>query len=408
MPRLSDHFAGIMVKRLSVVETDRKRSNQHEFNGTAEMKHHLGIERQQIKARFIYLGHDEDQRLSLDENVTWYDAREQHPSRTEHRLYFQNNEVMSRASADDILIIGLRNDRSVVLLIVNSESDDLPDVLWLFGTREDLVGQRPQRIDPALVEQRSLSLFNRIAEFAGLDVEIETRDDWLDLLLSRFGERFPPTRALSALARETLEGEISEKEDPDGTLINLMDREEVLFRQLERHIVSRHLEEHADSWAADVDAFVSFSLGVQNRRKSRAGHALENQLEWIIQRNGIRYARGAMTERRSKPDFLFPGAAEYHDEATDPLYLTMLGVKTTCKDRWRQVLREADRIEDKHLLTLQPAISENQTAEMQASRLALVVPSPLHHGFSPAQQHWLISLHQFMCIVAQRDRWLMS
>jgi hypothetical protein len=30
----------------------------------------------------------------------------------------------------------------------------------------------------------------------------------------------------------------------------------------------------------------------------------------------------------------------------------MLGVKTTCSDRWRQVLAEADRIQLKHLLTL--------------------------------------------------------
>lgn len=45
---------------------------------------------------------------------------------------------------------------------------------------------------------------------------------------------------------------------------------------------------------------------------------------------------------------------------------TMLGVKSTCKDRWRQVLSEAKRIDNKHLATLEPGISENQTAEMQA------------------------------------------
>ena len=30
------------------------------------------------------------------------------------------------------------------------------------------------------------------------------------------------------------------------------------------------------------------------------------------------------------------------------LVSSMLGVKTTCKDRWRQVLSEADRIPQKH------------------------------------------------------------
>ena len=43
----------------------------------------------------------------------------------------------------------------------------------------------------------------------------------------------------------------------------------------------------------------------------------------------------------------------------------MLAAKTSCKDRWRQVLAEADRIRTKHLLTLEPAISKIQTAEMR-------------------------------------------
>jgi len=56
----------------------------------------------------------------------------------------------------------------------------------------------------------------------------------------------------------------------------------------------------------------------------------------------------------------------------------MLGVKSTCKDRWRQVLAEADRIDQKHLLTLEAAISINQTAEMQSKQLQLVVPAAVH------------------------------
>lgn len=35
----------------------------------------------------------------------------------------------------------------------------------------------------------------------------------------------------------------------------------------------------------------------------------------------------------------------------------MLGAKTTIKERWRQVLEEANRIERKHLITLEPAVS---------------------------------------------------
>ena len=71
---------------------------------------------------------------------------------------------------------------------------------------------------------------------------------------------------------------------------------------------------------------------------------------------------------------------------------TMLGVKSTCKDRWRQVLSEAVRIPSKHLLTLETAISTNQTEEMRAKALQLVVPCGLHVSYSDNQRGWLMSI----------------
>ena len=55
----------------------------------------------------------------------------------------------------------------------------------------------------------------------------------------------------------------------------------------------------------------------------------------------------------------------------------MLGPKTICKDRWRQIVTEADRIVQKHLITLEPAISSEQTHEMELERVTLVVPAPI-------------------------------
>lgn len=80
----------------------------------------------------------------------------------------------------------------------------------------------------------------------------------------------------------------------------------------------------------------------------------------------------------------------------------MLGVKSTCKDRWRQVLTEADRIEHKHLLTLEAAISTNQTDEMQAKNLQLVLPRSLHGTYTETQQSWLMDVSSFIALVRQR------
>jgi len=58
------------------------------------------------------------------------------------------------------------------------------------------------------------------------------------------------------------------------------------------------------------------------------------------------------------------------------IYQESLTLVTTCKDRWRQVINEADRIPEKHLFTLQPTISKNQLREMTDEKVHLVVPSP--------------------------------
>ena len=129
------------------------------------------------------------------------------------------------------------------------------------------------------------------------------------------------------------------------------------------------------------------------------GYSLENHLETVFQEFGIRYARQAITEQGHKPDFLFPDKASYHDLDFPAANLRMLGVKSTCKDRWRQVLTEAARIEHKHLLTLEPGISETQTAQMQAGNLRLVLPTGLHETYQPDQRRWLINLFEFISLV---------
>ena len=152
-----------------------------------------------------------------------------------------------------------------------------------------------------------------------------------------------------------------------------------------------------------MNDFLQFSLSVHNRRKSRVGYALENHLEEVFSDVGVTYARGKQTENRAKPDFIFPGIEQYRDATFPAERLTMLGVKSTCKDRWRQVLSEAARIPDKHLLTLEPGISSNQTDEMQANRLQLVLPSPLHATYTDDQRAWLMSLGTFVSVVRERQ-----
>lgn len=139
------------------------------------------------------------------------------------------------------------------------------------------------------------------------------------------------------------------------------------------------------------------------RRKSRAGNALENHLEAVFKAHGVTYSRTAVTERKLKPDFIFPDIKHYHDQLFPSARLTMLASKTTSKDRWRQILNEASRIPVKHLITLEPSISENQTAEMQSEKVQLVIPAPLHDTYTKEQRSWLLDVSDFVELAMKRQ-----
>ena len=399
---LSEYFTGVAAKRLSAVEADPVSSNQHEFNGVSAMKTMLGAGRQSYRSRFIYLGEDEDDTLTAECFLTWYDAREAHPTRSEYRLYFPSTSVTERAAAGDLMVIGKRPDGTLQVIITTAGSTVENQLKWLFGvpvqieTRFEVRAYEPD----SDVELNFASRF--ILDELGVEVE-EPDTDRLDGLVERFQGVFPSTAIFSAYARDTLP-DVVPREDPDAALLAWMEQEEKLFRRLENQGVAERLKQgFGVEDSADVDAFISYSLSVQNRRKSRAGYALEHHLDEIFRENEVCYTRQAVTENNAKPDFLFPGEAEYQDEGFPSSRLSMLGVKTTCKDRWRQILSEAKRIKQKYLFTLEPAISVNQTSEMGSHHIQLVLPAGLHNTYTREQQAKLVNLQGFIEVVRGRQ-----
>ncbi len=391
---LSQYFDGVMAKRLSVVEANLEKSNQHEFNGVAAMKKVFGTERQKFPTQFLFLD-DENPPISEEGFLTWYDARENHPTRSEYRLFFPTTAVSRAASAGDVLFIGLRPDKSALVVIVPGASTIASQLAWLFDVEvADLFCVTSEFTrNHVRLEYASKCILEHIG------IEIDEQDtDYLEDMLVRFDGRFPSTREFSAYARNTLR-DIDARDNPDEVLVRWLDREEVLFRTLEKHLIQKQL----DQGFADVDTFIAYSLSVQNRRKSRVGQSLENHFEMILKEHNIRYDRTKVTENRSKPDFIFPGIKEYHDVQFDASLLTMLGAKSTCKDRWRQVLAEADRIEHKHLLTLEAAISVHQTDEMASKNLQLVVPKSIHKTYTAEQQNWLMDVGTFIEFLTQKQ-----
>jgi hypothetical protein len=199
-----------------------------------------------------------------------------------------------------------------------------------------------------------------------------------------------------AIVRKAVELRPHNELTPDYRLLKRRECEFEIFRAVEEAF------ELPDITAGftGIDRFIEKAQTILQRRKARSGRSLELHTERIFidagLRKGIDFDQQKESEHGKTPDFLFPNAACYRDAAFPANCLRMLAVKTTCKDRWRQILNEADRIPQKHLLTLQEGISGNQFREMTAAGVQLVVPEPLIDKYPVDVKPHIQTLEGFM------------
>ena len=244
---------------------------------------------------------------------------------------------------------------------------------------------------------------NQLIDVAG----IVKPDEKIAVLLQEFVNSFnsfPETRQMAQGARDCFNKAYSVVADaliskPDDILLNWVDTEYRLFKCMEEKVYSDTLSKPFNS----IDAFVQMANEVLNRRKSRAGKSLEHHLADIFTHNELIFEEQAVTEDNKKPDFLFPNADCYHNLQFPADNLIVLGAKTTCKDRWRQVLTEANRVDTKFLFTLQQGISKNQLKEMHDSHLTLVVPQKYISSFPIEYQGEISDLKHFVSFVKYKQ-----
>jgi len=306
---------------------------------------------------------------------------------------------MEKASEGDLLFLGKRQDETILFVFAEKDSRVEAQLKWLFGFPEnpdDFVVIDKMR---GIQWRKKGFVEKKLLEKLGIGKQ-ETDPSFLESIFRTFPEtkrgKYPSTKDFSDFSRKTLNENFS-LENADEAIVSWMEREELLFKTLEEHFFEKHRPE-----MKNINSFIDLSLSLVNRRKSRAGRALENHLESILESRHILYCRNGITEGKKRPDFLFPGIRSYRNLSFDEGCLTMLAVKQTCKDRWRQVLSEADRIEKKHLFTMEPCISRFQLKEMQESRICLVVPQAIRESFDP--DFTPISFSSFMELVLERQK----
>lgn len=270
------------------------------------------------------------------------------------------------------------NTGSICVFAVVRDQGQLYSVAWVASSveEEDLI----ENWLSCEVEPGRFQLSDFIAE---PDKGLVLPDEWFS--------RFPSGKDIFSFIVQQLPRS-NWAQSVDKLLLKRRELEFEVFEKIEQAVVLPRIS----GGFTTVEAFIKYAHSVSNRRKSRTGTSLELNLESIFLDEKIAFETQVITENRKKPDFLFPSGKAYHDSAFPSLKLHMMAAKTCCKDRWRQILNEADRISPKHLFTLQQGVSANQLQEMKDNNVALVVPEPYLGSFPKEWRTSLLTLDAFI------------
>lgn len=328
----------------------------------------------QLKKSHVRITWQAGERVT-DSRVTWYGRG----TRSEYRLtcFGQNFPYFREDRVGDLLVIVPIDLRNFLAFVFDSPEDieEIQAALgvetlgsWAIFEGESSLQPRPNEDDCCASHWASF-----VASLAGFPSGDELS-----------------SRTLAAI-RQCSPG--FDDDAADSRLLELVRREYELFRMVESRfclpLVSRAF--------TTIDDFLATASSIMNRRKSRAGRSMENHVAYLLRDAGIPFA--ARPSIDGLPDIVIPGKSEYDNPRFPTGRLFMLGVKTTCKDRWRQVTREASRIPTKHLITIQEGISEPQLAEMRRHNVTLVVPKGLQRQYPAASRSNLLDVEGFIRIV---------
>ena len=307
-------------------------------------------------------------------------------TRNEYRITgFGRNFPFLKPDYTGSLVVILKQKDLLYKGYVLETEDEIEDFLDYFGITPTETNCLLNTVLPSLDEKENIA----IQEF----IKTLTTD-------------FPTSEQMSLVAQRIQNFVFDHEENiqlrPDDKLLDWTEVEYRLFRTIEHERYGVLIK----NGFSDVEKFIELANQVLNRRKSRAGKSFEHHLSSLFTGNSITFTSQAVTEGNKKPDFIFPSVESYHDASFPVDKLASLAAKTTCKDRWRQVLNEADRLRSKNkfLCTLQQGISSAQLEEMKSEKVVLVVPEKYIKTYPEKYQNDIWTVKKFIEYIKEIEK----
>ena len=405
---IGDYIGPVAVKRLAPVDIDATRSNQHEFGDrNGAIKAVLGArDRKESQGNgfdttVIYFS-DECNPITSRIKTSWYDTRRNQPNRSpEWRLYYKNCRSLASASVGDLMFLTkVVKDGRLLIVIVQSGSSMESQISALFrvGSTSDV------HFDSKDISNDNIDVYgSQILDAIGVPTQ-PRKTDLLDKMIYLWGNEFPSNAEFAKFSQSSLSDVDPAIDDPDEVLIAYYEQEYKLFKIFEEAIIGKEYRRKpfVHDQTIDVEAFTRYYTKVRNRRMSRAGTSLEQHVFRILHARNISFDAQAHTENNKRPDFLFPSQRAYDDPSFPADKLRMLAVKTSLKDRFRQVADEANRITYKHLLSITPNdVTDSKVIQMDLLGIILVMPDSIRKTYKSSIAQYGITFTDFVLDVAR-------
>lgn len=116
-----------------------------------------------------------------------------------------------------------------------------------------------------------------------------------------------------------------------------------------------------------------FFLSISQSRKSRAGSAFEFIIREMLVRLDYPFSEQVVIGG-AKPDYVLPSEQYFLERPLDSILLT---AKRTLRERWRQIVTEANKAYGYFLATIDTKISQNQIKQTSEHKVYIVVPDSI-------------------------------
>jgi restriction endonuclease EcoRII-like protein len=360
----------LAVKRLSAVEVDPTRSNQHELNATVLMRQlDFPPERKSGPLTLVMYSGDEAPE-TFEGGYTFSNVREGKPRAPEYHMYYTSAALPPRAKPGDLLVI-----------FREPGSDELRGVIAAAGTQTE-----EELLDGLLLNIDAQDMSLKYANAAVSKAQAVTVASALGAMPTTFSATshpvfasavaagtLPATAVMAQAGEELVAASGMTITDPDVRLEAMLAAETELFFAIRDRTGKERLEALTAS-GASFAAIELFFLKRSQSAKSRRGTSLMLHFGSLLTVEGIQFTPECNTGKPPPADFMIPSCDAYNDSTFPDARLRMVSAKSTLKERWTEVIPEAGRIDEKYLVTLDKKLTDAVIRAMRDEKVRPFMP----------------------------------